>query len=119
MEELETVLQRPILWHFNVGLSWIGDTLAFTWLDDESGFINCTLGQDVAYEEIEMYIGDAKMLRSFCSMTILRDQNLLDAYLPQMLNWHRLILSKFQVVLLFEVCPAKWLEKSSRLGQQS
>ena len=61
-----------------------------------------------------MYIGHARMLHSFCSMSILLDQNLLDSYLPQLLNCHRRILSKFEVVLLFEVCPAKWLEKSSR-----
>ena len=100
-----------IPWDFNAGLSWIGDSLAFTWLDDESGFINFTLGQDLVYEEVEMYIGHARMLHSFCSMSILLDQSLLDSYLPQLLNCHRRILSKFQVVLLFEVCPAKWLEK--------
>ena len=108
-----------IPWHFNVGLSWIGDSLAFTWLDEESGFINFILGQDLVYEEVEMYIGHARMLHSFCSMSILLDQNLLDSYLSQLLNFHRRILCKFQVLLLFEVCPAKWLEKSSRLGQQS
>ena len=57
-----------------------------------------------------MYIGHANMLHAFCSMCALLDQSLIDAYSPQMLNWHQLILSKFQNVLLFEVCPAEWLE---------
>ena len=62
---------------------------------DGSGLVNFSLGQDVTFDEVNKDISHTKMVRSFCRMSIiLLDQNL------QRVHWHKLISSKFQVVLL-------------------